>query len=116
MSSIAQNKTWLSDVSWLPISNPMGLDVRQIDRAWRFFKEPEKQKKRSVQRNDADPFEGAEVSHSVPSKGSKPDVLSTNVAPLNGNDVSNHVPRSDRENKRIVGKPGKSGRPRPASS
>jgi hypothetical protein len=102
-------------LNWLPISNPIGLDIRQIDREWRFFKEPEKQKKRSVQRSNSDPSPGTEVSQAVPPDRTKPDALIADAIPLNGNDVSNHVPRSSSKNKRIVGKPGKSGRPRPAS-
>jgi len=103
-------------LNWLPISNPIGLDVRQINREWRFFNEPEKQKKRSGPRSNADPSAGTELSSSVPPSRSKPNILLADTVPLNGNDVSNQVPRSGRENKRIVGKPGKSGRLRPVSS
>lgn len=98
-------------LNWLAISNPTGLDVRHVDRAWAFYKDPEKQKKRSVPRNGADPLDGTDVTRSVPSNGSKLVSLPVVAVPSDGNNVSNHV-RSSRGVMRIVGKTGRSGRPR----
>jgi hypothetical protein len=99
-------------LNWLAISNPTGLDVRHVDRAWASFQEPDKQKKRSVARNDAVPSPGAGVTRPVPSDGSKLVSLPVVTVPSDGNNVSNHVPSSRGGVKRIVGKPGRSGRSR----
>lgn len=99
-------------LNWLAISNPTGLDVRHVDRAWASFQEPDKQKKRSVARNSTVPCNGTDAGCPVPSDGSKLVSLSIVTIPFGGNNVSNHVPSSRRHVKRIVGKPGRSGRAR----
>lgn len=98
-------------LNWLPISDPRGLDVRQTDRTWAFFSEPQKQEQRSDARNNAVPATGTGIVCSAPSNGSKCPPLSVIAAPPDGNNVNSHVPRL-RGAKRIVGKAGKSGVPR----
>ena len=101
---------------WLSISDYAGLDVRQGEYqvgAWHRFVAPEKQKKRSVSRNSAVPSHGTETPSAIPSHGTKTGLLAASAIPSNGNNVSNHVPTMRSTAKRIVGRPGKTGKPSP---
>jgi hypothetical protein len=98
-------------LNWLAISEPSALDVRHVDRAWAFYKDPEKQKKRSVPQNGAVLPARTDVPRSVPFDGSKMASLPVVAVPSNGNNEHNHVLSSCGGVKRIVGKVGKSGRP-----
>jgi hypothetical protein len=103
-------------LNWLPISNPRGLDVRDVNRAWAFYQDSNKKKKRSVSRNSAVPSPGADTTRPIPSDGAKSVSSPVVAVPSDGNNVSNHAPSSRGGVKRIVGKPEKSGRPRASAA
>lgn len=98
-------------ITWLPITNFLGLDIRAAEYhrgAWNCFTEPEKQKKPSVKRNSAIPAGGTATPFTVPPAGTKPAIFECVAIPPNGNNVSTNVPSLNKR-KRIVGKIGKSG-------
>jgi hypothetical protein len=99
-------------VTWLVVSDCAGLDLRvgqHTPGAWHLFVEPKKQKKHSVQRNRVAPCNGTVPSSTAPYNGAKTAFLTASAAPYNGNNVFTNVPNA-KGRKRIVGKPGKSGR------
>jgi hypothetical protein len=100
-------------LTWLQISNFVGLDVRPgmyQQGAWtRFEDDARNQKKRSVCRDGAVPENGTAGCLTIPAAGTKTALLTVVAIPRDGNNVSNHVPALQNRAKRIVGKPGKSG-------
>jgi hypothetical protein len=99
-------------VTWLHISNYVGLDLRAPEfrrSAWVDFKEPEKQNKRSVTRHSTTLPDGTTADVDVPPDGAKLTFANVVAVPADGNNVSTNVPKSRTSTKRIVGKRGKSG-------
>lgn len=100
-------------LTWLQISNFVGLDVRPGKYqagAWaRFVDDAKNQKRRSVRRDSAIPADGTEGHSTIPVTGTKTAILTVVAIPPDGNNVSNHVPTLLSKRKRIVGQPGKSG-------
>jgi hypothetical protein len=100
-------------LTWLQISNFVGLDVRPggyHPGAWMHFEEDARnQKKPSVCRDSAIPANGTTGGLAAPAAGTKTTNLMVVAIPRAGNNVSNHVPTLSSNTKRIVGKPGKSG-------
>lgn len=98
-------------LTWLPISDYSGLDLRAGQYhlgAWHCFVEPPKQEKHTVRRNSTVPLDGTGNPITAPSDGTKTALLSASTIPSNGNNVFTNVQLTCNR-KRIVGKSGKSG-------
>lgn len=102
-------------VTWLPISNFVGLDIQAKDYhpgAFHFAENSPPHKKRnprSVARNDTVPQDGTEGASAVPQHGTKTGSFGEVAVPQHGNNESYQLPRSDVRS-RVVGAKGRSGR------
>jgi hypothetical protein len=112
-------------VTWLPISNFVGLDIGAADfqqGAWGNCelqpssrrKPPQKRVKPSDHRNSTIPTTGTVEHLAVPTTGTKTALSSTSTVPTTGNNVliPIHQTKPARGRKRIVGKAGRSGIPK----
>lgn len=112
-------------LTWLPISNFVGLDIAASNYhqgAWAECKleatarrkPPPKRDAHSDHRTSATPTTGAVEYLATPITGAKTALLGTSTTPTTGNDVLPPLPSSKSvgRNKRIVGKIGRSGRPK----
>jgi len=101
-------------VTWLPISNFVGLDIKPKDYhpgKWRFMDSSPaigNQKLSSVSRCSTAPPNGVADQFAAPSHGSKIALSGDSTAPSNGN--NEYIPlHTNKISKRIVGQKGKSG-------
>ena len=109
-------------VTWLPISNFVGLDISASDYhqgAWGNCtlpptprrKPPKKRKDYPDQRGSATPTSGADECFTTPTSGAKKALLDSFTTPTSGDSVllPLHPSKAARGSKRIVGKSGRSG-------
>ncbi len=101
-------------VTWLPISNFVGLDIKPKDYhpgKWRFMDSSPvigKHKLSSVSRCGTAPPNGMANQFATPSHGAKTALSDHSTAPSNGNNEYIPLP-TNKTSKRIVGRKGKSG-------
>lgn len=112
-------------VTWLPITNYVGLDIAASDYhqgAWGNCtlpptarrKQPKKREMHPIQRGSATPTSGADECFTTLTSGAKEAIFSTSTTPYSGNNVLLPLPpsKAERGSKRIVGKSGRSGIPK----
>lgn len=122
-------------LTWLPISNFVGLFITQKDYhpgRYLFMDKPPTRKgealpvpvrraaKRAVKRNDHSairnspvPSDGMAIAHSVPPDGTKMALLGESTVPPDGNNEL--LPPTPGKMRRVVGARGRSGKPKPAA-
>jgi len=104
-------------LTWLPISNYVGLDIRSTNYqpgAWRFLDRVSMDgntHNHTVTRSDTAPSAGAVDKVAVPLAGAKTGDSGNATTPSNGNNECYQLPPSNRTS-RIVGLKGRSGLPR----
>lgn len=112
-------------VTWLPISNFVGLDISASDYhqgAWGNCtlpstprrKPPKKHETHPDQRGSTTPTSGGADNPTTPTSGAKETLLDSSTTPTSGNNVllPLHPSKAARGRKRIVGKAGRSGIPK----